>query len=848
MASPGGREADRVSVRVVPDTSRFAADLRRELTRIEAALSVTIPIDADLDRFNTAVRTRLAALRAESVSVRVEADRDGLDGLRTSLTRLGNDSGSAGGPLAAVTNSVASLRTAAVTALPNVAGLAGGLVQMAPAAAVAATGLLAVVSAGAAIKIGTSGVAKALKGDANAMDRLAPSARAFVTEVQGLKPAWDALRSFVQQALFDGLAASVQRLVTSVLPVLRTQLTATAGALNTMGKGVADAAADLADSGTLGKAMSSANTGLRNLAGVPALVVRGLGQIAAAAGPSFERITSGAASAAQGISDRLTKAFESGGLQKAIEGAVSLVRQLFSTIGNLGTAFGNIFGPASAAGSGFLGILNQVSKTLADVTGTKTAQQAFKGLFETLAAAGRVISGVLGTALKAVVPLISTIVSSLAGPLQNAFSVLGPALESVVSSLGIALGPAVKSLSGLLAGLLPIVAKIAAQAASALGPALEQVGPLLGNIGDTLSAILMPILGQLPAILQPILSAAGMLVGILVQIAQQILSAAGPALTQIAESLGQLLAAVAPLLGALGELVGNVLTALMPVLTPIISVLGQFASILAVVLAAGVKYILIPALKVLTQLLRGDFSGAWQTAKDNSQKVGTFLRYLFLQLGKWAAEGVAKVVSWLAGLPGRALAAVKPLSQRIAAAMLDAWDRAVSATKSGIASVLSWMRSLPGKAKTALGNLGNTLKEAGKALLRGFLDGIKSMFGSVKSTLGGFTDDLTSWKGPPPRDARILQPAGRLVMSGFVDGITSAMPQVRAALRAVTDEVSAYRPTIGAQVEADRAAMATSRPSGTAAPAVSIGTFVANQQQTPAGIARELAWLAKGRG
>ncbi|MGW3569078.1 phage tail protein [Streptomyces sp. NPDC000941] len=847
MAGPGGREADRVSVRVVPDTSRFAADLRRALDRIESALRVNVRVDADLDGFTTDVRARLAALRDETVRVRVDADRDGLDGLRSSLTALGRDSGSAGGPLGSLARSVASVRTVALTAVPNIAGLAGGLVQMAPAAGVAATGLLAVASASAAVKIGTAGVGDALKGDADAMARLAPSARSFVTEVQSLKPAWDGLRSSVQQSLFDGLAGSVQRLGTSVLPVLRAQLTDTAGALNTMGKGAADAAADLADSGTLGKAMSSANTGLRNLAGVPALVVRGLGQIAAAAGPSFERITSGAASAAEGVSERLNKAFESGGLQRAIERAVSLVGQLFSTLANLGTAVGNIFGPAADAGAGFLGVLRDVSQTLAEVTGTKEAQAAFQGLFDALAAAGQVISGVLGAALRAALPLISTLVSALAGPLQQAFATIGPALETLVSALGGALAPVVSAVAGVLADLVPIAAEIVTMLADALAPVLSSLGPVIARLVTVLGTALQPILAQLPALLAPFLALITRLAPILVQLAAQIISALAPALMQIGAAFGQLLVALAPLLAAFGQLMGDVLLALVPILTPIIGLVAQLAAIFAGVLASAVTNILVPALRLITDLLRGDFSGAWTHAKQLLAGVGRFFRQLFVSFGKWAADGIAAVVSWLLGLPGRAAAAIAQFGPVLRNAAVNGLARMLAGLREKWSDVKAWFTALPGRAKQALGDLGNILKEAGKALLRGFINGIKSMFGGVKKTLSGLTDMLPDIKGPPKRDARILRPAGRLVMAGFMDGISAAVPDLRAQLRAVTDEVAGYRPAIAAQVETSRAAWTTDEPGGRG-PTVSIGTFVANQQQTPAGIARELAWLAKGRG
>jgi uncharacterized protein YukE len=120
---------------------------------------------------------------------------------------------------------------------------------------------------------------------AEAMAKLSPAAREFVTALLALKPAWDGLRLDVQQTLMQGLAGELTRTAGSVLPVLRRGLVDSAGALNLMGRGVLDAARNLADSGTLGRAMASASAGLRNLSRAPGQVVTGLGQVAAAAGP-----------------------------------------------------------------------------------------------------------------------------------------------------------------------------------------------------------------------------------------------------------------------------------------------------------------------------------------------------------------------------------------------------------------------------------------------------------------------------------------------------------------------------------------------------------------------------------
>ncbi|MDG4857363.1 hypothetical protein P8605_04190 [Streptomyces sp. T-3] len=802
-------------------------------------------VDVDLDA--AAARAQLALLtRDHRTTVRVDVDRSGLSRVTSAIGGLGGRGDSAGRPLANVARAIGSVRTAALTAIPNLAGLGAGLVQMAPAAGVAATGLIAMASAVAAIKIGTNGVAEALKGDADALAKLAPAARATVTELRSLAPAWQGVRSSVQGELFGGLAATLDRLATSALPVVRTQLTGTAGALNLMAKQALNAAIGLSDSGALGQAMASANTGLRNLSGLPATLVQGLVQIGAAAGPSFDKLTASAGGALDRLSQRMANAFASGEMQTSIEGALTQVRQLFDTFGNLGTALGNIFGPAADAGAGFLGVLNSVSQTLADVTGTDAAQEAFRGLFETLAAAGRVISGVLGAALQAALPLLSSLVGALAGPLQQAFAAIGPALETLITALGIGLAPVVSAVAGVLADIVPIVAEVITMIAGALAPILSSLGPVIGQLVSAIGAALQPVLAQLPALLAPFLAMATQLAPILVTIATQIISVLAPSLTQVGQILGQLLVALAPLIAAFTELIVNVLSALMPILTPIIGVVGQLAGILADVLASAVTNILIPALKMITDLLSGDFSGAWQSAKDLIAGIGKFFRDIFVSFGRWAANGISAVIEWLAGLPGRAWSALQEFGPRLRTAAVSGMLRFLAGLREKWDELKQWFKDLPSNIGKALGDLGKVLINAGKDLIKGFINGIKGMLGSVKDTLGGLTDSLTSWKGPPKRDAVLLRPAGRLVMDGFTDGITDAVPDLRARLRAVTDEVAGYRPTMTPQLEAMQPEFTGS--GDRSGLAVSIGTFVAQQNQSPAAIARELAWLAKARG
>jgi TP901 family phage tail tape measure protein len=98
-------------------------------------------------------------------------------------------------------------------------------------------------------------------------------------------------------------------------------------------------------------------------------------------------------------------------------------------------------------------------------------------------------------------------------------------------------------------------------------------------------------------------------------------------------------------------------------------------------------------------------------------------------------------------------------------------------------------------------NAASLLLDAGKNLIQGFINGIKSSFGAVQGVLGDLTKMLPSWKGPEDLDKRILTPAGRSVIDSFIAGIRERRSAVKAELAAITADITA----VGNKIQAAQA-------------------------------------------
>lgn len=535
---------------------------------------------------------------------------------------------------------------------------------------------------------------------AEAMAKLAPSAQAFVYAIIALKPAWDALKLQVQERLFSGLAEQLTRTARATLPVLRTNLVSSAGAMNLMARGVLTAARELATSGTLGKAMASASTGLHNLSGVPGVLVTALTQVAAAAGPAFERLTETAGSAAARLGERLGEAFESGRMQEAIETAIDLIGDLAEVGGNVGSILASVFQAAQASGGGMIGVLQQITGSLADAFAAPEMQAGLKALFATMSVLAKTVGPLLVEALKVIGPVLTE---------------LGPPVQMIIRALGTALTPIIR----------------------ALGPVLAMAARAFGAL---VVGALLPMLPPLSLLVSSLL----------------------PSLVPILEAL-------VPASEAWSE----VLVALTPLLIPMIIAASRLAAVLSTELAATIKGVVVPALKMVAALLRGDFSRALEHGKAMVRGMTDAVRRQFVEL------------------PGRVWNALQMLGNRLATRMNEAGGRLKARAAAAIGQAAAEVGRLPGRARAALGDLGYTLWSAGVKLIAGFIGGMLSKARDVKNAVSGILDGARDYfpfsparTGPFSGRGWTLY-AGRAISESLATGLTSRQAAVAAAARSV---------------------------------------------------------------
>ncbi|NUK07460.1 hypothetical protein HRW18_05410 [Streptomyces lunaelactis] len=692
------------------------------------------------------------------------------------------------GGLGGVALSIGKIAAMLGAAVPLAAGLAAAIANIAPAAGLAATGMFAVVLASQAMKLGMKGVGDAVSAALDpskaeefneALKKLSPSARAFAMEVKTLAPEFKKLQQAVQERLFKGLDGVLKGMATHTLPVVKKGLIDAAGGLNLMAKGVGNAAIGLGKSGTLGTAISGATAGLTNLSRIPGQIVTGLTQVAAAAAPSFANLTHWAGDAFDRISEKFSKAFESGKVQAAIEQAIVVIGDLVEVAGNVGSIIGSIFSAAQASGGGFIGTLQQITGALADAFASPAVQAGLKAIFQTMATVATTVAPLLISALQGIAPVFT----ALGPPIQTVVKALGAALGPIIKALGPVLASAAKAVGSLLtafAPLLPVIGQLVGALLPALTPifdALNKVfvalAPVIAQVASTLGATLAPIIAGLTPIIAILAKTIGDQLVIFIGMLGELIVALSPTLIQLGAIFGDLLIKLAPLIQAAGELGTKLLTALMPIIQPLIELVAELAAIFADELAAIIESVVVPAIDMLVALLNGDFSGAWEAAK------------------RLVSGAIDVIVRWIRDMPQKVYNALSSFAGKLAARASEAGNRLKAVIGQKIGEAVAKVRELPGKAVAALGNLGSKLYGSGKALIRGFIDGIKDMAGSVGDAVSGVLSKARNLlpfspakEGPFSGKGWTLY-SGQAISQALAAGIASGGGSVQSAMGSV---------------------------------------------------------------
>lgn len=663
----------------------------------------------------------------------------------------------AGAAALSVLSGAAASSAASMVSLAAALAPVGGLVAALPGAvglAVAgfATLKLATVGVGDAFRAALGSDMEAFK---ESLKGLSPAARGVALELHKVRPALLSIKNAAQEGLFRPLLGQITATTTALKGPLRAAFYDLGRQIGGAGAQVAQFARDARTVAAI-KAIffdaTQATAMFRNAIGP---LLGGFRELARVGAGFLTTLAPAITRAGMAFGQWLSEVSRSGQVTQWLNSALTVLKSIGTILTNVGGILSSVFKAASANGGNLLGTFGQLTGELNKFLKSAEGASALRSIFSAI--------GQIGKALAPVVIAIGKSLGTLAPALGRIATIVGPVLTTAINALAPALAALEPGITALINGLggafnalapvLPAVAGALSSIAVALSPLLPALGKIVAMLASGLAAAIQQLVssGALTSLVGSVAQLAYSLSGALLQA----LTAIAPYLPELVISLSDLLIALIPLIPPFADLVVAI-APLIPVVTDVINLVTQLANAVMPVLTYALY-----SQKVATELLVSVVQKAWGFIRESIS----------------AQINLIKIsIDWFRELPGR----------------MGAWfARAGDAAGRKLSDLVGIIRNVPGQIVRALGNLGNLLWNAGRAVITGLINGIVSRFNALRNVLGSVTRAIPNWKGPFDTDKKLLTPAGTAIMGGLIKGITGQLPALKATLGGVTQTIAA---------------------------------------------------------
>jgi len=504
-----------------------------------------------------------------------------------------------------------------------------------------------------------------------AMEKLSPSARAFVTDVRALSPEFDAFKRTAQEALFQGLGPAFVQFGQVALPAMATNLGVVSGAINgvtkdmlgflTTGQNVAQFQAVFAG---IGQVITATGPVAQTFVGL-------FLNLATAAMPGIVALVQAVGTIGTALSTALQPLIESGVVTQAVTLIAQVLTALAPIIAQVVTVALQLW---TAIGPTLIAIIQALAPVITQLLGL------FVQVAPILAGIVLQVAQALLPVVQALAPVIAQLLPPIASLISSGLQILIPLIQAG-AQIFLALMPAIQAVAAVVAQLVPVIAPLIAQLASALLPLVQALAPVIAQLAGVLAQGLAAALTTLIPFVIQVVQALTPMIPTLGSIITQILTGLLPVFEPLAQSFLQLILAVLPLLPPLLQLAEALLPAIITLLAALMPIINLLADIFTNGLAAVINAIVLPALTVLTAAVR---------------IVADVMRFLYDTVIKPVWEAIGAVISavWFNGIKpifdaiGTACEAVGGFFQKMADAIGGVWGIIKKIVHDGIQGVV----------------------------------------------------------------------------------------------------------------------------------------------------------------
>lgn len=452
------------------------------------------------------------------------------------------------------------------------------------------------------------------------------------------------------------------------------------------------------------------------------------------------------------------------------------------------------------------GIINAISSSLPQLI--QSASKVVITLANAITANMPALINAFNSGLQTVFNQLPEILPALVQAFVTLFTGLANAMPGMIGMLA-------NGLVSLIGALVPIISEQLPIFVSAIGNMLVEIGNMLPqlaqNIAAALPSLFQAIAEALPRMIGPLVDGVVALVNGVIRIFPTLVPVLIQGVTTLLQglinALPQFIAALVPMIPAIIQGISDTLSTTLPVLiqgvlTLIQALVANLPTIIQVLVAAlpGIIQSIVNAIVTnLPLLIQGAVDLVMGVVNALPQIISALIDAapeIIATLAKAIIDNFPKIVEAF----GNGFVTVASNLPRLIGVVLGAIPRILMSLASAFGSlgqkILDHIGDIPGKIIGLFNGAGSWLIDAGKNILNGLLDGLKSAWRGVTDFVGGIGDWIKQHKGPPAYDKVLLIHNGELIMQGLNKGLVDGFETVQSFIGTVNSDLAGIGSTL----------------------------------------------------